>query len=166
MFLEARSQSEVQRNSLVSGKLARKRTLLESDSPRLAVFLRALEYQSGILMLTTNRIVSFAGLVIGNVLNSHVHSNTSTLPSSREYRSLFGKFTVLMAVSRRAARAHRCISSRYPDLDQVKRKQVWIKFLLMAGCDVEGATPKAISEPGRITNGTGTPKAFISKKQL
>ena len=94
----------------------------------VGVFLRTLEYQQGILFLTTNRVKSFD-------------------------EAFLSRFSVAI---------------RYPDLDQARRKKVWIKFLMLAGCDVEGQTPEhSIAPADGEGNGTLTPvKAFIGKKDL
>ena len=60
VFLEQRSLHDVQRNSMVRGAasflLPRTTLICESYHPQVSVFLRLLEYHSGILVLTTNRI--------------------------------------------------------------------------------------------------------------
>lgn len=57
MFLEERSLSDIQRNSLVSGK--HPPTSHESVYLTHPVFLRILEYYEGILILTSNRVGTF-----------------------------------------------------------------------------------------------------------
>lgn len=109
IFLEARSMHEVSRNSMVG------------------VFLRALEYQQGILFLTTDRVKCFD-------------------------EAFLSRFSGAI---------------RYPNLDQARRGKVWVKFLALAGCDVEGHTPEHSLAPAGASNGSLThAKAFISKRDL
>jgi hypothetical protein len=91
--------------------------------------LRVLEYQQGILFLTTNRVKNFD-------------------------EAFLSRFS---------------LGIRYPNLDQARRKSVWVKFLALAGCDVEGQTPEhSVANGGaEQSNGSLVPaKAFISKKDL
>jgi SpoVK/Ycf46/Vps4 family AAA+-type ATPase len=90
------------------------------------VFLRTLEYQQGILFLTTNRVKSFD-------------------------EAFLSRFSVAI---------------RYPDHGVETRKKVWSKFLVLAGVDLEGTSPALVSDGSTHANGTGTPKALITKKDL
>ena len=91
----------------------------------VGVFLRTLEYQQGILFLTTNRVKSFD-------------------------EAFLSRFSVAI---------------RYPDLDKERRKKVWSKFLVLAGVDLEDL-PLPVTDGSTHANGTGTPRALITKKDL
>ena len=54
IYLESRSQNEVERNSLVSGECSWE--AVHAQNLSLTVFLRALEYYKGLLFVTTNRV--------------------------------------------------------------------------------------------------------------
>jgi SpoVK/Ycf46/Vps4 family AAA+-type ATPase len=60
VFLAKREKGDIHRNSLVSGKFCRHARLERSISLTVVlVFLRVLEYYSGVIILTTNRVGEF-----------------------------------------------------------------------------------------------------------
>lgn len=83
VFLEQRRDSDLQRNGIVAGegsdKLAFCRSALTCNT--IAVFLRALEYYSGILFLTTNRMSS-----MDSAFQSRIHLSLRYPPLSHKSR--------------------------------------------------------------------------------
>ncbi|KAF6829262.1 AAA family ATPase [Colletotrichum plurivorum] len=59
VFLAERSQDNIERNALVSGKSAPRHQSQNTNDLNITVFLRVMEYYEGILFLTTNKVGSF-----------------------------------------------------------------------------------------------------------
>ena len=80
VFLEQRSANSLERNQLVSSK-SRLRRMLPFSPLTIAVFLRDLEYYSGILFLTTNRVDN-----IDVAFQSRIHISMEYKPLSTSSR--------------------------------------------------------------------------------
>ncbi|KAG6358093.1 hypothetical protein INS49_013977 [Diaporthe citri] len=82
VFLEKRTISDPQRNSLVSGLLS---------TASFTVFLRIVEYYRGILFLTTNRVGQFDDAFISRIHTVIHHENFSNDEQDRIWTQFFKK---------------------------------------------------------------------------
>lgn len=105
VFLEKRSMSDLQRNSLVSGQFPPIHPLTvqshaseQSRSSKvmyppndISVFLRMIEYYRGILFLTTNRVGQFDDAFISRIHSVIHYSNFSRIEQHRIWTQFFTK---------------------------------------------------------------------------
>jgi hypothetical protein len=89
VFLERRATSDLQRNSLVTGRII---TPFSTEITNTAVvFLRTMEYYRGILFLTTNRVGHFDDAFISRIHVVLRYDNFTTAERARIWEQFFAK---------------------------------------------------------------------------